>query len=117
MTCAAMVKTLAEDGSVSEASPSLQGFSVAHDLLRNFPDILLVSRITEEDDEGAMSQQHRFIFKANVSKTSKDMRGQVLKTANFSPRISGLLIDKLPETTPADLGRIITAREKKLGGK
>ena len=116
MTCAAMVKTLAEDGSVSEASPSLQGFSVAHDLLRNFPDILLVSRISEEDDEGSVSQQHKFIFKANVSKTSKDMRGQVLKTANFSPRISGLLIDKLPETTPADLGRIITAREKKLGG-
>lgn len=117
LTCAAIVKTLAEDGSVSEASPSLQGFSVAHDLLRNFSDILLVSRILEEDDQGNSSPQHKFIFKANVSKTSKDLRGQVLKTANFSPRISGLLIDRLPETTPADLSRIIVAREKRLGGK
>lgn len=116
LTCAAIVKSLAEDGSVSEASPSLQGFSVAHDLLRNFSDILLVSRLTEEDEEGNMKPHHRFVFKANVSKTSKDLRGQVLKTANFSPRISGLLIDKLPDTTPADLSKIIIARNKRLGG-
>jgi adenylate kinase family enzyme len=117
MTCAAIVKSLADDGSVSEASPSLQGFSVAHDLLRNFSDILLVSRLVEEDGEGGSRPQHKFIFRANVSKTSKDVRGQVLKTANFSPRISGLLLDKLPETTPADLGKIIAARLKRLGGK
>ena len=112
MTCAAMVKTQSDDGSVAEASPALQGFSVAHDLLRSFPDILLVSRLTEEDEEGFVKQQHKFIFKANVSKTSKDLRGNVLKTANFSPRISGLLIDRLPSTAPADLSRIITARNK-----
>lgn len=117
MTCAAMVKTLAEDGSVSEASPSLQGFSVAHDLLRNFSDILLVSRLTEEDEEGSVRVSHRFIFKANVSKTAKDLRGQVLKTANFSPRISGILLDKFPDTIPADISKIIVARDKKLGGK
>ena len=116
LTCAAVVKSLADDGSVSEASPSLQGFSVAHDLLRNFADILLVSRLVEEDEEGNSKPQHKFVFKANVSKTSKDARGQVLKTANFSPRISGLLLDKLPETTPADLGKIIIARQKRLGG-
>ena len=116
LTCAAVVKSLADDGSVSEASPSLQGFSVAHDLLRNFADILLVSRLVEEDEEGNSKPQHKFIFKANLSKTAKDARGQVLKTANFSPRISGLLLDKLPETTPADLGKIIIARQKRLGG-
>lgn len=116
LTCAAIVKSLSEDGAVSEASPSLQGFSVAHDLLRNFSDILLVSRLSEEDAEGNLKPQHRFVFKANVSKTSKDLKGQVLKTANFSPRISGLLIDKLPDTTPADLGKIILARQKRLGG-
>jgi hypothetical protein len=116
VTCAAVVKSLADDGSVSEASPSLQGFSVAHDLLRNFSDILLVSRLSEEDAEGNMKPQHRFVFKANISKTSKDTKGQVLKTANFSPRISGLLIDKLPDTAPADLSKIIIARQKRLGG-
>lgn len=116
LTCAAVVKSLADDGSVAEASPSLQGFSVAHDLLRNFADILLVSRLVEEDEEGNSKPQHKFIFKANVQKVSKDARGQVLKTANFSPRISGLLLDKLPETTPADLGKIIIARQKRLGG-
>ena len=116
LTCAAVVKSLADDGSVSEASPSLQGFSVAHDLLRNFADILLVSRLVEEDEEGNSKPQHKFIFKANLQKVSKDARGQVLKTANFSPRISGLLLDKLPETTPADLGKIIIARQKRLGG-
>ena len=117
MTCAALVKTLSEDGAVAEASPSLQGFSVAHDLLRNFADILLVSRLVEEDEEGNPKPQHKFIFKANLSKTAKDLRGQVLKTANFSPRISGLLLDNFPETIPADLSKVVAARQKRIGGK
>lgn len=117
LTCAAVVKSLADDGSVSEASPSLQGFSVAHDLLRNFADILLVSRLVEEDEQGNSKPQHKFIFKANLQKTSKDLKGQVLKTANFSPRISGLLLDRLPETVPADLSKIVVARQKRLGAK
>lgn len=115
MTCAAITKSLADDGSVAEATPSLLGFTVAHDLIRGFSDVLLVSRITDVDEEtGVVSNGHKFIFKANVSKTSKDLKGNVMKTQNFSCRISGLSLEDLPETCDANLGKIIAGRSKKV---
>jgi len=112
-TCAADVKSLSEDGAVSECSPKLLGFSVAHDLIRAFSDVLLVSRVVDVDDEtGESKSTHRLLFKANISKQSKDIKGQVLKTANFSPRISGFTLNELPDTAPADLSKIIIGREK-----
>lgn len=114
VTCAAVTKSLEDDGSVSECTPSLLGFSVAHDVIRNFADILLVSRITEENEAGDFKPSHKFIFKSNISKVSKDLKGNVLKTQNFSPRISGMTLEQLPETCVADIAKVVAGRNKKL---
>lgn len=118
MSCAALTKSLGDDGSVIECSPSLLGFTVAHDLIRGFSDVLLVSRVTDTDEEtGVTVNSHKFLFKSNIVKTSKDLKGVVLKTTNFACRISGLSLEELPDMCEANLGKIITGRQKKAGKK
>lgn len=121
VSMAATVKSQNEDGSVAEATPGLSGFSVATDIIRAFSDVLLVSRLVEmhakmvgndEVVEGKVA--HKFIFKANLSKSSKDIKsGAILKTSNFTPRITGFIAQDLPDTCDADLSKIIAARLKK----
>ena len=113
MTCAALVKNSGEDGSVSEVEPRLTGFGVGTELPRQFGDVLLVSRVniaTESNPEP--HSEHVMIFHATVTKMSKDMRGQVMKTANFSPRVAGLLVEELPPIMKADL-KLLEAVKKK----
>lgn len=114
VTCAAMVKTTDETGGVSECTPKLIGFDTANDLIRQFSDVLLVSRIvvpTEDNEEP--HPVHALLFHSQISKTSRDLKGQILKTANFSPRVSGLLVEELPPVMKADLSALLKYKEKK----
>lgn len=116
LTCAAMVKSLDEAGGVAECTPKLRGFDVAHDLIRNFNDVLLVSRYNETDlENNTIKTLHTLMFKANMTKTSKDMRGNVTKFANFTPRVTGLLAQELPDILVADLQEVLKIKEKKYG--
>lgn len=114
LTCAAMVKSLDESGAVSEVTPKLQGFDVAHDLIRSFADVLLVARVniaTESNPE--VHPEHVMLFHSQVSKQSRDLKGNIMKTANFSPRVSGLLVDELPPMMAADLDHLLKIKNEK----
>lgn len=114
MTCAAMIKTVDETGGITECTPKLLGFDTANDLIRQFSDVLLVSRVmipTEDNPEP--HPVHALMFHGQITKTSRDMKGQVLKTANFSPRISGMLVDELPALMEADLSTLLKFKDKK----
>lgn len=113
-TCAALTKSLDDAGTLSEVTPKLLGFEGANDLIRQFQDVLLVARVnipTESNDDP--SPQHVLLFHSTITKSARDMKGQVLKTANFSPRISGLLVDELPALMRADLSELLQIKNGK----
>lgn len=113
MTCAALVKATDMDGGVSEVTPKLLGFDSASDLIRQFQDVLLVSRQNIPDETtGEIKPVHVLSFHATINKTAKDLKGTVLKTANFSPRISGLLVEQLPALMRADLSELLKIKNK-----
>ena len=97
-TCAVNVQALNDDGSIANAAPMLSTFGVALTVAQLFPTVLLVGRVGDE---------HLLQFRADMKKESKDALKRLMKTENFSPRIAGLLVDQLPETSPADLSLII----------
>jgi hypothetical protein len=110
VTCAAMKSPLQQDSTVTSYEPNLRGFKVAQDVIRMFDDVLLVDRFEDEETEEV---SHRLIFKANLEKKSKDMRGIITKSLNFQPRVSGYLVQELPATADACLAKVIAGRAKK----
>lgn len=113
-TVAALVKTVDEAGGITECTPKLMGFETASDLVRQFQDVLLVSRVnmaTESNPE--VHPLHALIFHSNITKQSRDMKGNVMKTSNFSPRVSGLLVDELPPMMAADLDHLLKIKNEK----
>ena len=115
VTCAANKNPVATDSTVTSYEPTLRGFKVAQEIIRMFDDVLLVDRFEggmEDDDGNIEDTGHRIIFKANLAKKAKDLRGNVTKSMNFQPRVSGFKIQDLPSTCEADLGKIISGRQK-----
>lgn len=114
VTCAAVTKSLDEAGAASEITPKLLGYESAHDLIRHFSDVLVVSRYNYTNEETqAVDTIHALLFKANATKTSRDLKGNVVKTANFTPRLSGLLAQDLPDVIRADLQKLLAIKNKK----
>lgn len=109
VTCAALKSPAQNDNNVVTYEPNLRGFKVAENIIRMFDDVLLVDRTENEETEEIT---HRLIFKANVTKKSKDLRGNVTKSLNFQPRVAGFKVQDLPETADAILDKIITGRQK-----
>ncbi len=107
MTCILDVKQMAENGELLESSPRLVGYSVAEGLIQQFPDVLVVGRMVKGD-----KISHRIQFLAGVSKQAKDLAGQVKKSINFTPRLTG--VKELPNTLDADLTKVA---ELKTGSK
>lgn len=109
-TLAGMSKQ-ADASELVEITPVLQGYGVALEFLKNFNDVLLVSRITKELEDGSTKTGHALLFKGNIVRSSKDIKtGQILKSINFSPRLSGILIEDLPELFKADLSLLLKRR-------
>lgn len=109
LSCAAIVSSMGDQGEDLKASPNLMGFKVAESINRFFPDCFFVARVTEEDGSTA----HKFLFKSNIKKDGKDAAGRVLKTTNFSPRVSGFDCDALPEMAENNFSRVIAGRQKR----
>jgi len=110
-TCKLDVRDMDEEGGISESAPRLMTYSVAEDLVSKFDDVLAIGKMTRVI-EGVTHTKHKFQFLAGVRKVSKDMAtGTVKKILNFSPRLSGVLGEKLPEITDADLQKIITIKK------
>lgn len=104
-TCPLTVQAVGDDGQITEASPRLSGYSVAENVVLQFPDVLVVGRV---DVKGKMV--HAFQFLAGVSKVSKDQAGQIKKLINFSPRVTG--VKTLPELLPANFSKVIELKAK-----
>ena len=101
MTCILDVRQLGSDGVILESAPRLTGYQLADSIIPQFPDIVVVGRMLKNDVPG-----HYFQFLAGVTKTSKDAAGEVKKTVNFHPRITGKALADLPLAVPADLGKL-----------
>lgn len=110
VTCAASKTPIQQDATITSYEPNLRGVKVSQDVIRMFDDVLLVDRIEDEETEEV---SHKLIFKANLEKKSKDLRGVITKSINFQPRVSGFLVQELPSSVDAHLGKLIAARVKR----
>lgn len=107
VSCILDVKGLGADGEIVEASPRLLGFSVAESVLQQFDDKLVVGRMQRD---GVV--KHKLQFMTGMSKVSKDDRGTIKKAINYSPTVSGVLVQDLPEYMDADLSKVIEMKVK-----
>lgn len=106
VTCLLDVKDLGVNGEILEASPRLQGYSVAESLVQQFGDVLVVGRMEREGQV-----KHKLQFMSEITKTSKDEKGSLKRAMNFSPRIAGL--QNPPALLDADLKEIIRLKGQK----
>jgi hypothetical protein len=108
LTMAGTVTATDENGAAHTIQPKTTCFGSAELLPRLFPDILLVSRLTYEGET-----KFACIFNGNFERKGKDQAGRVLKTLNFSPRLTGLSIEDLPDLVKADLKAVLALKNKK----
>jgi hypothetical protein len=108
VSCILDVMEIGDDGSILKSKPRLQTYAVAEGIIQLFADVVAVGRMTNGQDVA-----HRFQLMAGVSRESKDARGNVKKSINFSPRLSGIRLEKLPDTLPADITELIKFKESK----
>lgn len=100
------VKGLGENGEITEASPRLQGFSVAETLIQQFADVLVVGRMERDGDV-----KYKLQFMTDLVKVSKDAKTNAIKkTFNFNPRITGAT--DVPPYLDADLKKVIELKGK-----
>ncbi len=108
LTCTLDVRAVGSAGEVEEATPRIQGYSVAESIVQQFSDVLVVGRMQRD---GVV--KHKLQFMTEVTKVSKDDRGTVKKAINFAPRISGVLVGDLPAILDADLATVIGLKAAK----
>lgn len=95
------VQEVDDNGAVGVAKPRLSGYAVAEGLIQQFPDILVVGRVTGKDGKSGRV----FQTQSDVQRVSKDQAGVVKKFINFSPRLAG--IADLPAFIKADIKEVI----------
>lgn len=98
MTCTLVVKEYGEDGLILDSSPQLAGYAVATGLIQQFDDVMVIGRMQKKDKIG-----YRLQLLAAGTKTTLDLKGEVKKTFNYSPRLTGVDILSLGATLDADL--------------
>jgi hypothetical protein len=98
MTCVLDVKEYGDSNEVVECSPRLLGYQVAESVVQQFGDIVVVGLMKRD---GVVKP--KFQMMTDVVKTSKNDKGVVKKTINFSCRITGLGVEKLQPYMPASL--------------
>lgn len=92
-------------GGISEAAPKLQGYGVCEAVVANFGDVLVIGRMSRNNE-----MKWKFQSFLDVKKVSKDEHGNVKKILNFAPRVSGLVLDPIMD---ADLSLIIEMKKGK----
>lgn len=99
------VKSVGVNGEIEESAPRLKGFSVAEQLLCQFGDVLVVGKLQRDT-----TIKYKIQFMTEITKVSKDEVGNLKKSINFSPRLSGITV---PNTMDADLSEVIKLKEEK----
>lgn len=102
MTGIINAKEFSEDGTILDAQPALHGYQVATGIVQQFPDVLIVGRMTKNE-----KISHRIQLHASASKTTRDFKTQETKKVfAINPRVTGIDVISLGATLPADLGII-----------
>lgn len=78
------VKEYGDTNDIVEAAPRAKGYQVAEMLIQQFGDVLVVS---PRKKDGKSKYQLQFL--TDVTKASKDDKGNVKRAINFSPRVKG----------------------------
>lgn len=107
VTCLLMVKGLDDNGAILASEPKLIGYEVAALLIPQFPDQIMIGRMTNA--EGVTKP--RLQFSASATKSVKEKNGEIKKLTGFTPRLRG--VAELPDTMAADLGAVLKLK----GGK
>jgi hypothetical protein len=95
-----------ETMAILESQPRLNSYSVAEDVIQQFPTYFIIAPIKKED--GTIVRA--FDFANGMSKSSKDLNGKVKKTINFRPRITGGTIP-LGGMMKADLSLLVKMKK------
>lgn len=98
LTCTLDVKEYGDANEVVECSPRLLGYQVAEAVVQQFGDIVVVGLMKRDN-----VVKPKFQMMTDVVKTSKNEKGVVKKTINFSCRITGLGVEKLQPYMNASL--------------
>lgn len=107
VTCLLMVKGMSEDGEITASEPKLIGYEVAALLIPQFPDQIVIGRMTNE----AGITKPRLQFTATTSKSVKEKNGEIKKMIGFTPRLRG--VSELPGSMPADLKAVLKLKGAK----
>jgi energy-coupling factor transporter ATP-binding protein EcfA2 len=109
MTCILDVKEMGSNGEVVEASPRLQGYSVAESLVQQFGDVLVVGKMAKNNQI-----KYKLQFMTELTKTAKEENGTVKRSLNFSPRVAGVNVgpEGLPALMDADLEAVVELKKK-----
>ncbi len=95
---------------VVEASPRAKGYQVAEMLIQQFGDVFVVGPMSRDG-----IKKWKFQFMSDVSKTSKDLQGNVKRAVNYSPRMRG--VTPPPAYLDADFREVIKLKESDVGSK
>ena len=101
VTCLLMVKGMAEDGEITVSEPKLVGYEVAALLIPQFPDQILIGRMT--NPEGVTKP--RLQFNTVPTKAVKEKSGEIKKMIGFTPRLRG--VSELPANMAADFKAVL----------
>lgn len=107
VTCLLMVKGLADDGEITVSEPKLIGYEVAALLIPQFPDQILIGRMTNE----AGLTKPRLQFNTVPTKSVKEKSGEIKKMMGFTPRLRG--VTELPANMPADFKAVLKLKGAK----
>jgi hypothetical protein len=86
-------------GGITEAMPRLQGYGVCESIVANFGDVLVVGKMSRNNEV-----RWRFQSLMDIKKVAKEENGTIKKVLNFSPRLSGI---QLPATMEANLDLVV----------
>jgi len=92
-------------GAIVEATPRLAGYGLAETMNQHFADIACVGKMSMNGEV-----KYKFQFLVDLTKASKDLQGNLKKSMNFSPRISGC--KDLPDMMDADLSKLADWKAK-----
>lgn len=110
VTCILDCKEVGSSGEILEASPRLQGFSVAESVVQQFGDVIVVGALEKNGEV-----KHKIQFMTDVSKAAKDEAGRIKKAMNFRPRIAG--VEGLPPILDPDFSEIAKLKATLKGDK
>jgi hypothetical protein len=95
------VSEVEANGAVATAKPRATAYAVAEGVIQQFPDILVVGKITKKDGTSGRA----FQTDSDLVRVSKDEDKKVKRFINFSPRLSG--VSKIPAFIAADLSEVV----------